>query len=78
MSAGLYQGNMKAINGSKKEEYLGDGLYVSYDGYMYALRAPRDYGDHIVYLEPEVLKRFIEFARQKNPLITSVLIDKSK
>jgi hypothetical protein len=32
------------------EEYLGDGLYVSFDGQQIKLRAPRDDGDHVVYL----------------------------
>jgi hypothetical protein len=33
------------------EEYLGDGLYVSFDGWHFELRAPRDNGNHTVYLE---------------------------
>lgn len=40
------------------EEYLGDGLYVNFDGYMITLRAPRDHGDHWVGLEPEILQNF--------------------
>jgi hypothetical protein len=45
------------------EEYLGDGLYASFDGYQIILRAPRIYEDHWVALEPDVymsLKRFAE------------------
>lgn len=38
-----------------EETYLGDGLYASYDGYQLKLRAPREEGDHIVYLEPSTL-----------------------
>ena len=45
-----------------KEEYLGDGLYVSYDGWQFCLRAPRENGDHVVYLEPSMLKRLNEYA----------------
>ena len=37
-----------------KETYLGDGLYASFDGYQIKLRAPREDGDHEVYMEPEV------------------------
>jgi hypothetical protein len=44
-----------------KETYLGDGLYASFDGYSVILRAPRDHGDHVVYLEPEVLAGFQRF-----------------
>jgi hypothetical protein len=40
------------------ERYLGDGLYVSFDGFSYVLRAPRAAGDHWVALEPEVLAEF--------------------
>ena len=44
-----------------KKEYLGDGLYASFDGFMFTLRAPRDDGDHWVGLEPEVLRAFDQF-----------------
>lgn len=37
-----------------EETYIGDGLYVSFDGYQIILRAPREKGDHFVGLEPEV------------------------
>jgi hypothetical protein len=45
------------------EEYLGDGLYASFDGYQFCLRTPRDVGDHIVYLEPPVLAAFDEYRK---------------
>ena len=45
-----------------KEEYLGDGLYVSADAYgTITLRAPREAGDHYVVLEPEILDAFEEY-----------------
>ena len=47
-------------NKALKEVYLGDGLYCSYDGFQYILRAPRDEGDHHVALEPSVLEAFNE------------------
>jgi hypothetical protein len=46
------------------EVYLGDGLYVSFDGFMITLRAPRRNEDHWVGLEPEVLHKFLEFCDQ--------------
>lgn len=47
------------------EEYLGDGLYASFDGYMIRLRAPRSgIEDHVVYLEPGVLHAFDEFRKR--------------
>ena len=45
-----------------KDEYLGDGLYVSFDGWQFCLRAPRENGDHdVVYLEPYAVKQFNEY-----------------
>ncbi len=44
--------------------YLGDGLYAAFDGFQFKLRAPRETGDHEVFLEPDVLRMFIEFAMQ--------------
>lgn len=50
---------------SDREEYLGDGLYASFDGYQFKLRAPRGaHGDHEVYLEPEVFDAFVAFAKR--------------
>lgn len=46
-----------------KEEYLGDGLYVSFDGWQFCLRAPRENGDHVVYLEPHMLKQLNDYAK---------------
>jgi hypothetical protein len=50
---------------SQKETYLGDGLYASFDGFQFRLRAPRDDGftgrDHVVYLETQVITAFTEF-----------------
>jgi len=45
----------------RKETYLGDGLYASFDGYMICLRAPREDGDHWVGLEPDIYARLLEF-----------------
>lgn len=41
-----------------EEEHIGDGLYVSFNGFMFKLRAPRPDGDHEVFLEPSVLINF--------------------
>ncbi len=47
-----------------RETYLGDGLYASFDGYQFCLRAPREGGDHKVYLETHTLNAFIEYVKQ--------------
>lgn len=46
------------------ETYLGDGLYVSFDGFMLTLRAPRDGGDHWVGLEPQVFNALVNYVNQ--------------
>lgn len=42
----------------EKETYLGDGLYASFDGYQFKLRAPDSNGDREVFLEPAILRTF--------------------
>ena len=50
-----------------EETYLGDGLYISFDGFQFKLRAPRwSMNDevlvnHEVFLEPTTLAEFIRF-----------------
>ena len=46
------------------ERYLGDGLYASFDGFQFKLRAPRPEGDHEVYLEPRVLAEFLIYTEE--------------
>ena len=47
---------------SQHETYLGDGLYASWDGWQIRLRAPREGGDHEVFLEDGLtLQAFLEF-----------------
>jgi hypothetical protein len=47
-----------------EEVYLGDGLYASFDGFMFKLRAPRSDGDHWVGLEPDILRAFDDFRKR--------------
>jgi hypothetical protein len=50
------------------EEYLADGLYVSYDGWQLCLRAPRLEGDHVVYLDPETWEMLLAYVdRLRHP-----------
>ena len=46
----------------RPREYLGDGLYAAFDGYQIELRAPRENGDHVVYLEWPVYRELVRFA----------------
>jgi hypothetical protein len=45
-----------------EETYLYDGLYAGFDGFQIKLRAPREEGDHVVYLEPRTYYALREFA----------------
>ena len=42
------------------EEYLGDGVYASFDGYQVWL-AVNDYENKVVALEPNVLMRLVTY-----------------
>lgn len=44
------------------EKYIGDGLYVRYDGFAIWLRAPRTGGDHEVALEPNVFNALLRWS----------------
>jgi hypothetical protein len=47
---------------SEREAYLGDGLYASWDGWQVKLRAPREGGDHEVFIEDGLtLQEFLKF-----------------
>ena len=48
------------------EYYLGDGLYASFDAGVVKLRAE---DDHIVYLDPYVLREFIAFIKEAGYVI---------
>lgn len=51
------------MSDTHEEIYLGDGLYAQFSGYDIKLRAPRENGDHEVYLEPWTLQHLIQYAR---------------
>ena len=40
---------------ARRKTYIGDGVYAEYDGFGVKLSAPRLYGEHWIYLEPEML-----------------------
>lgn len=51
----------KAISETELEEYLGDGLYASYDGFHVLLRVAGRPNRDVVGLEPEVLDSFEKY-----------------
>ena len=52
-----------------EETYAGDGLYLSFDGFMIKLRTRQPHGDQIVYLEPETYLELRRFARKCWPYL---------
>jgi hypothetical protein len=46
------------------ETYLGGGLYVSFDGWLLTLRAPRLDGDHFVFLDPDLYTSLRDYVRR--------------
>ena len=52
------------VPGEKNQDYLGDGLYVSYDGFNFWLRAERDGMTHEVALDPYVVQALLEYLQK--------------
>jgi len=51
------------VEGEQNQDYLGDGLYVSYDGYNFWLRADRGELTHEVALDPHVVNALLQYWR---------------
>ena len=49
-----------------KPEYLGDGVYVSFDGYQLWLAA-NHHANKVIALEPEVFSALLAYARKVYP-----------
>src|SRR6266850_4391501 len=57
LARGMEDAGTGDIGMSEREEYLGDGLYASFDGYQIRFRAPRGFGvDHEVFLDQTTLQ----------------------
>jgi hypothetical protein len=48
-----------------KDEHLGDGLFVSFDGWQYRLWTERSDGVHEVFLEPGVVVAFQNYIERQ-------------
>ena len=48
----------------KSNEYIGDGVYVSYDGYYIRISINDHRNEPVVALEPEVLQGLINYAKK--------------
>jgi hypothetical protein len=66
-----YDKDSPSRGAAMSETYLGDGLYVSFDGWQIMLRAPRENGDHWIALEPEVYEALLKFVRALKPAAPS-------
>lgn len=47
----------------KKHEYIGDGVYVSFDGYQIWLSA-NHHDNEVIALEPAVMGRLVDYANK--------------
>jgi hypothetical protein len=54
---------MEDVTERLTEQYIGDGVYASFDGWYVWLRAPREHGNHMVALEPDVFKHLAEYCQ---------------
>jgi hypothetical protein len=50
---------------NENEEYLGDGLYASFNGCMIILRATCTHGDHWIGLELKTFAGLLDYAKRK-------------
>ena len=48
----------------RRETYIGDGIYASFDGWQIGLRAEHEDDVDVIYLEPDVLKTFIDYCNK--------------
>lgn len=48
----------------EREEYIGDGVYASFDGFNIVLRVERNGKDETIYLEPVVFEALLIFAKK--------------
>src|SRR5215813_11567180 len=46
-----------------EEDYLGDGCYVSFDGWQFRLRVSRNGRDEFVFMDSTVLKNFLLYVK---------------
>ena len=53
----------ETMNYTKFQEYIGDGVYASFDGYQIWLKTQRDHGEDAIALEPEVFRALLAFAQ---------------
>jgi hypothetical protein len=56
----------------RPEEYLGDAVYASFDGYHIWLRTG-DGNDNRVALEPPVLEAFVRYASKLHPQLRDLI-----
>lgn len=52
------------IAATRAKTYLGDGLYVHFDGYHFILSCERENGENWVGLEPSIFDAFIGYREQ--------------
>jgi len=46
----------------EKKQYLGDGVYISNDGWHVSIETERENGTNIIYLEPSLIAELVRYA----------------
>lgn len=54
----------KEMEKGKMQDYIGDGVYVEFDGFGIELRANDPENPNSIYLEPKVLEALNRFAKR--------------
>jgi len=47
-----------------EQHYIGDGVYVSFDGYQIKCETMRESGRQELYFEPDTFQSLLDFAKQ--------------
>jgi len=47
----------------KEDTYIGDGIYVAFDGYNLILKTERGGRVEMIYLEPDIWRSLVEMAQ---------------
>lgn len=60
----LEKNRQDLIKNYESKTYLGDGLYVHFDGYHFVLSTQRENGEHWVGLEPPVIDALMNYRQR--------------
>lgn len=59
------------VQGETEPRHIGDGVYVTFDGWQIWLRTPRENGWHEIALEPVVIANLLDYMEQLKASVSS-------